>query len=130
MRIPPGFNTIAPYFIADDAEALGDFLRAAFGGKECGRTMRGDVIANLRIKIDDSTVMISSANEGLPAMAAAYYLFVADADKTQAAALGAGATEIMPVADMDYGDRQGGVRDPAGNYWWISQRLVEGGYDD
>ena len=26
------------------------------------------------------------------------------------------------------GDRQGGVRDPHGNRWWISQRLVEEPY--
>jgi PhnB protein len=30
----------------------------------------------------------------------------------------------MKVADMPYGDRQGGVRDIAGNIWWVSQRLT------
>ena len=39
-----------------------------------------------------------------------------------------GATLEMAVADMPYGDRQGGVRDPWGNLWWISQRLVEAPY--
>jgi PhnB protein len=34
----------------------------------------------------------------------------------------------MEVADMPYGDRQGGVEDPSGNIWWISQRLVEEPY--
>jgi PhnB protein len=31
--------------------------------------------------------------------------------------------------EMPYGDKQGGVTDPAGNIWWISQRLVEKPYD-
>ena len=35
----------------------------------------------------------------------------------------------MDVADMDYGDRQGGVKDKAGNIWWLSQRLEDKPYD-
>ena len=35
----------------------------------------------------------------------------------------------MDVSDMPYGDRQGGVKDPFGNIWWISQRLVDGPYE-
>jgi PhnB protein len=30
----------------------------------------------------------------------------------------------MEVTDMPYGDRQGGVRNPSGNIWWVSQRLT------
>lgn len=40
----------------------------------------------------------------------------------------AGAEKIMEVGDMPYGDRQGGVRDPAGNIWWVSQRLTDEPY--
>jgi PhnB protein len=40
----------------------------------------------------------------------------------------AGARKIMAVADMPYGDRQGGVRDPAGNIWWVSQRTSAQAY--
>jgi PhnB protein len=43
-------------------------------------------------------------------------------------AIHAGGVQIMPVADMPYGDRQGGVKDPWGNIWWISQRLVDRAY--
>ena len=61
-------------------------------------------------------------------MPASYYVYVNNADEAVAQAVSAGATQIMDVADQPYGDRQGGVRDPHGNYWWISQRLNEGGY--
>jgi PhnB protein len=43
-------------------------------------------------------------------------------------ALDAGAKLEMAVADMPYGDRQGGVRDAHGNIWWISQGLVTASY--
>jgi PhnB protein len=43
-------------------------------------------------------------------------------------ALAAGAAKIMDVADMPYDDRQGGVKDPYGNLWWLSERLVDGPY--
>ena len=51
-----------------------------------------------------------------------------DADEKKRRALAEGATLEMAVADMPYGDRQGGVRDAWGNLWWISQRLVSAPY--
>ncbi len=47
-----------------------------------------------------------------------------------AQALAAAGELVMEVANMPYGDRQGGVRDPVGNLWWISQRLAAGPYQD
>lgn len=41
-----------------------------------------------------------------------------------------GATLIMKVDDMSYGDRQGGVKDAEGNFWWISKRIKEEPYRD
>ena len=43
--------------------------------------------------------------------------------------IGLRATEVFRPADMPYQDRQAGVIDPSGNYWWISRRLVEEPYD-
>jgi PhnB protein len=57
-----------------------------------------------------------------------YYIFVENADRAMAQALESGAKMISPVSDMPYGDRQGGVEDPVGNWWWISQRMVPGPY--
>jgi PhnB protein len=45
-----------------------------------------------------------------------------------AQALAAGGRLEMAVADMPYGDRQGGIKDPHDNIWWISQRLVQTPY--
>jgi PhnB protein len=130
MLIPPGFNTIAPYLFARNAQSLVDFLVQGLGGVEVCRTERPDGhIQNVQVQIGSSTVMVSEATQRYPAMSCAFYLYVADAHAAMAQALAHGGTLEMAVADMPYGDRQGGVRDAHGNIWWISQRLVEGPYE-
>ncbi|MBU6259137.1 MAG: VOC family protein [Burkholderiales bacterium] len=128
MLIPPGFNTVSPYIFADHADDLLNFLIHGLGGIEVLRHMNGDRIANAQVKIGTSTLMVSEASTEFPAMPASYYVFVEQADAAMRMALAAGAQQIMPVADMPYGDRQGGVRDAHGNVWWLSQRLVPGPY--
>ena len=131
MYIPPGFQTVTPYYFVADAEAFIAFLIAGLGGEESGRSMRPDgCVANVQVRLGTSTVMVSEASTAFPAMASAYYLYVADADASMERALAAGATPVMDVDDMPYGDRQGGVRDAHGNLWWISQRLVDEPYRD
>ena len=129
MRIPEGFTTITPYFFVDDAEKFVEFLKSAFAGVEVGRIVRDDgKIANAQVRIGTSTVMASEASTKYPAMPASYYLYVEDADAAMAQAVRSGATLEMPVANMPYGDRQGGIVDPCGNLWWISQRLEDKPY--
>lgn len=72
--------------------------------------------------------MVSEATQRYQPMAAAYYLYVEDADLSMQRALACGATLEMPVSDMSYGDRQVGVRDQHGNIWRISQRTVREPY--
>lgn len=129
MVIPPGFNTVTPYCFVADAEHFVRFLVDGLGGVETCRTMRPDgAIANVQVRLGTSTLMVSEATPAYPAMAASYYLYVEDADAAVARALRHGGVLDMAVADMPYGDRQGGVRDPHGNLWWISQRLVNEPY--
>ena len=129
MTTPPGFATITPYIFADDAPSFCRFLVQGLGAEEVSRDLDGDRIANAQFRLGNAMVMVSEAGRGFAAMPASYYLYVDDADAAQQRAIAAGATEVSPVRDQSYGDRQGGVRDPHGNYWWISQRLVDGGYD-
>jgi PhnB protein len=130
MYIPPGFNTVTPYFFVADAESCVRFLVEGLGGIETCRTMRPDGrIANVQVRLGTSTVMVSEATDDYRPMASAYYLYVEDAAASMARALAQGATIEMEVSDMPYGDRQGGVRDRHGNIWWISQRLVREPYE-
>ena len=131
MYVPPGFGTVTPYFFVDDAEKFVDFLVHGLGGVEMLRSLRPDGrIGNVQVRIGTTTVMASESSAAYPAMPASYYLYVEDADASMARALAHGAKLEMPVGDMPYGDRQGGVRDPVGNIWWISQRIVQAPYTD
>lgn len=128
MRIPPGFSSVTPYFFIANAAAFLDFLERAFGGIVSHRQMDGARVAHAHVTLNGFTVMVSDATKEFPAMPASYYLYVENADETMQRAVEAGATRIMEVADMPYGDRQGGIRDAHGNIWWVSQRLVDGPY--
>lgn len=130
MYLPDGFGTIAPYIFVRGAGEFGKFLKKAFSGVETIRTKHPDgAIANLQIKIGSTAIMISEESDGYPAMSSAFYIFVENADDAMEQAIAAGAILEMGVADMPYNDRQGGVKDPFGNIWWISQHLVDRPYD-
>lgn len=129
MYVPEGFSEVTPYIFANGAEAYIRFLKAAFGAHETGCSTAPDGrIANCQLRFSTTTIMVSEASAQFPASQASLYLYVADADATMAKAERAGAEKIMDVADMPYGDRQGGVRDPSGNLWWVSQRLTADPY--
>jgi len=119
MHLPPGFNTVTPYFFVTDAPA---FLAFLVEGLREGR------VANAQVRLGTSTVMVSEASPQYPAMSASYYLYVENADEAMARAVRAGAVAVLAVGDMPYGDRQGGIRDKHGNIWWLSQRLQPGPY--
>ena len=128
MLMPPGFNTVTPYFFVTDAEAFVAFLVTGLGGTEILRHMRDNQIANAQVRVGTSTVMVSEASEIYPAMSGAYYLYVENVEKAVSQAVAAGAELIMEIQEMPYQDRQGGVRDAHGNIWWLSQRLVDAPY--
>ena len=50
-------------------------------------------------------------------------LFVPDVEAVMQKAIRAGATEINPTTDYDYGYRQGMFRDPFGHYWQIQKKI-------
>ena len=130
MKIPPGFAQLAPYLFVDDAVAYMAFLESAFGAVELGRTVAPDGrLANGHMKLGEVAFMLSEASPPrYPPTQASFYLYVDDADAALERALSAGASLDVEIGDMPYGDRQCGVRDPAGNLWWLSQRLVDEPY--
>jgi uncharacterized glyoxalase superfamily protein PhnB len=54
------------------------------------------------------------------ATAAGLHLYVPDVDGVFKQAIAAGATEVMPLADMFWGDRYGKLRDPFGQTWSLA----------
>ena len=50
-------------------------------------------------------------------------LFVPDVDAVINKAVKAGATEISPARDYEYGYRQGEIEDPFGHHWLIQKKI-------
>lgn len=50
-------------------------------------------------------------------------LFVPDVDEVMRKGIEAGATEINPATDYEYGYRQGMFKDPFGHYWQIQKKI-------
>jgi PhnB protein len=122
-----GYRTIAPYIIVPRAGEFIEFLKNAFDGTERFRVPRGpgsEFIMHAEVAIGNSIVELADANEQFPAAPTAIHLYVDDADSTFARAIEAGATSIYEVGDHVSGDRQGAVRDPFGNLWYIA--MIQG----
>lgn len=63
-----------------------------------------------------------SSRRPMPATVA---LYVEDADAWYQRALQTGATSVREPSDQFYGDRSAGVKDFAGNHWWIHTRIED-----
>jgi len=50
-------------------------------------------------------------------------LFVQHVDEVISNAISAGAIEISPACDYEYGYRQGTIKDPFGHYWQIQEKI-------
>jgi len=129
VYIPPGFTTVFPYILVADARGYLTFLVQGLGGEVADVTASPEgVVRNAQVRFGDTTIMVSEAGGRLEPSRGTYYLYVEDADAAMARAVAAGGRSLGPVANQPYNDRQGGVEDPSGNIWWLSQRLVPGPY--
>lgn len=129
---PKNFHTVTPYLMVENPLLLIDFLKHVFYANEVDRTIHpasGDIV-NCILEIGDTCFMISQARGQYEGMKTSFYLYVDDVDLMHKRALGYGAKVEFEPADMPYEDRQSGIIDPCGNYWWISKRLVEKGYQE
>lgn len=127
---PEGYPSVVPYLVVTNADALMRFLAKTFGAHEIMRDKRPDgTIWHAQVRIDDAVIMLSDANAENPAMPGLIYVFVPDCDAAFARAVAAGAEPVMEPTDMEYGDRNAGVRDASGIMWWIATRRRAEGYD-
>ena len=127
---PPGFQTVNSYLFVENPQELIQFLVDTFDAEEKSRTMNpnnGD-IANVILQIGTSCFMISQARGEFLNMRTSFYLYTEDVDALHQRAIQNGAKLVFSPEDMDYGDRQSGIVDPSGNYWWISKRLEKTSY--
>lgn len=119
---PEGYRKVTPYIVVSGVDTLLDFLDTVFGIEVQENILDKDgAPRHVQLTIGDSMLMLGeSPGEEWPPQPAGLYIYVDDCDAVHRKALEHGATEIMPPANMFYGDRHGGVVDPCGNTWWIA----------
>ena len=116
------YHSINQFFVVSDAPGFIVFLTAVFDGMEArARDLRTDgSVGHADVAIGDSHVMISDAEPEHPARPSVSYAYVTDVDGVYARASAAGASNLVPPEDRDWGDRVGGFTDPFENRWWIA----------
>jgi uncharacterized glyoxalase superfamily protein PhnB len=119
---PPDYPTVSPYLIASDAQGVIDFVTEVFGATPLRRyEMPDGSIMHAEVRIDDAVLMLGQVGGKWPAVPASLHVYVADVDETYRRALSAGGESVQePEQRGGDPDRRGGVRDPAGNTWWIA----------
>ncbi|MDQ0473322.1 VOC family protein [Labrys wisconsinensis] len=121
---PPVLGGVVPYLSVDGATKAAAFYAEAFGATEVfrmppdekGRTM------HIHLHVNGSSLMLSDAypEHGHPWVAPQGFnltLMVDDIDAWWQRAIAAGATAILPVQTMFWGDRYAQLRDPFGVLW-------------
>jgi uncharacterized glyoxalase superfamily protein PhnB len=124
--IPKGYHTVTPVLTVHGAADLIEFLKRAFNAQEIYRLPAPDgKVMHAEVKIGDSMVMLGEATDQYKPTPATIALYVEDADAWYKRAVQAGATSVREPTDQFYGDRSGGVKDSAGNHWWIHTHVED-----
>ncbi len=124
--IPEGYHVVTPYLVVPGVARLINFLKQAFDATEGERMESPDgAIAHAEVRIGDSHIMLGEPSAKWPAMPAALYVYVKDVNAAYRRAIEAGATSVMEPANQFYGDRNAGVKDASGNFWWIATHVED-----
>jgi PhnB protein len=128
--IPPGQENLIPHLVCSPCSEAIDFYKKAFGAEEIHRMPAPDGrrIMHAQIRIGKSFVFLvddfpefcggkSSTPTALKGTPLTLHHYVENCDAAIKRAADAGATVIMPAADMFWGDRYGVVTDPYGHKW-------------
>ncbi|WP_102145319.1 VOC family protein [Mycobacterium hubeiense] len=130
--------SVSPMLTVSDGAAAIDFYVKAFDAEELGRVPGpdGKRLYHAALRINGAMVMLnddfpemadgkSSTPEALGGTPVTIHLTVNDVDKKFQKAVDAGATVVMPLEDMFWGDRYGELQDPFGHRWSMGQPVRE-----
>lgn len=130
--VPDMFGELTPQIAVDDVGAALEFYGKAFGATEVLRLPGPDgVLVHGEVKVGDSIVMIDQSNPGAQSPKTVggtpmtLHLYVPDSDAAWKLATDAGATVVLPLEDMFWGDRYGEVEDPFGHRWAIASHTED-----
>jgi len=138
--VPAGHHTVTPHLVFKDSAAAIAFYEKAMGAKELMRMTSpdGKGVMHAEIRIGDSIVYLADEMPQSPTRApgpsnpatCSFAVYVPDCDALFQRAIGAGATQQMPLADMFWGDRMGSVMDPFGVTWMICTHVRDVGEEE
>jgi PhnB protein len=121
---PATLGGLVPYLQIDGASAAAEFYVRAFGAVEVARHPVDDKgrTMHIHLYLNNGSLMLSDPfpEYGHPLEKAQGYSLlipIKDIDTAFQRAIDAGATVVMPVQDMFWGDRYGQLRDPFGVLW-------------
>ena len=118
---PPGYNSVSPYLVVENAQEVLDFLLATLDATSLRRHENEDgSIRHAEVRIDDTVVMIGQAPQGSSAVPCHIHIYVRDVDETYAVALENGGESVQAPVQKGDPDRRSGVKGPGGNTWWFS----------
>jgi uncharacterized glyoxalase superfamily protein PhnB len=127
---PPGYNTVSPYLIYEDADRAVDYLTQTFGFHErlaqpgaSGRTHHELVIGH------DGLVMLGQGSDKFQSLRsldvyppALIHVYVGNVDELHERAMAAGA-DVTELEMAPAGDRRFTATDPEGQMWVFAQRV-------
>jgi len=123
-HIPTGMTSVTPYLIVEGASELIEFLKEGFDAGELSRhEAPGRGVMHSTIIIAGSVIEISDSSEEISKRTGTIHLYVEDVDAIYRRAVEHGARSLYEPTDQFYGDREAGVEDPFGNYWFVSTHV-------
>jgi PhnB protein len=122
--IREGYTAVTPYVTVVEVDRLIDFAIEAFGAVVMHRSKSSAGGTHCELRIGDSMLMFVGGEsvrgrEKLSAL----HIYVPDTDAVYRKALAAGAESVSEPEDKPYGERQAGVKDLAGNLWFIATHV-------
>jgi PhnB protein len=136
--IPPGHENLIPHLVCSPCTEAIEFYKEAFGAEELHRIPAPDQrrIIHAAIRIGTSLVFLvddfpeycggkASTATALKGTPVTIHHYVENCDAAIKRAADAGATVVMPAADMFWGDRYGMVTDPYGHKWSFATHVKD-----
>jgi uncharacterized glyoxalase superfamily protein PhnB len=126
--VPPS-DGATPYLVVQGAHDAIAWYQRVFGAELVAKIDAPDgKVMHSELKVGPARFMLTEENlaygsrgpKTIGGSSTTTIVFVPDVDATVKAAVAAGATAGMPVADQFWGDRSGTITDPFGHQWFVS----------
>ena len=119
-HIRHGAGSVRPY-LCGPVELL-NFIETVFDAEEVERHEFGPESFHVEYRVGDSVLVVEAGELGpdQSSWTNSIYVYLPDVDEAYRRAIQLGATSIASPTEKPYDERQAGVKDMAGNTWWLS----------